>query len=59
MNDHVKLSFDVLSLAIVAGALIEALPKIAALMSIIWLGMQMYDWIQKKRTTHRSHSEPD
>lgn len=49
MNSNVKHGFDAASFLIAAGALVDAMPKVAAGMSIIWLGMQMFDWIQKKR----------
>jgi hypothetical protein len=47
--DQVKFSLDMLSFTIIIGTIIDALPSIAAAMSIVWLSMQMYDWIQVKR----------
>lgn len=49
MTQHFKWCLDGISLSVVVSAIAGWLPPIAALMSIIWLGMQMYDWIQKKK----------
>lgn len=49
MNPNAKHGFDAASVLITVGALVDAMPKVAAVMSVIWLGMQIWDWIQKKR----------
>ncbi len=49
INEGVKAVMDALSYTVVIGVLTKVLPVIAATMSCIWLGMQMYDWIQAKR----------
>jgi hypothetical protein len=53
-HDAVKITLDGAAIGAAIGAIAGWLPPIAALMSIIWLGMQMYDWIQKKRRSKGS-----
>jgi hypothetical protein len=47
--DGVKYTVDALSVATVVGALTDMLPEIAALFTIIWTGIRIYetDTIQK------------
>lgn len=45
----IKHVLDALSFATVIGALTQLLPPIAALMSIVWLGMQMYDRYKRQQ----------
>tara|TARA_R110000868_G_scaffold117913_1_gene313008 strand:+ start:379 stop:540 length:162 start_codon:yes stop_codon:yes gene_type:complete len=53
MTDHAKTIFDVSSLTIVAGTLMEYLPAFAALASIVWSCIRIYEtktvqgWIKK------------
>ncbi len=48
MTDHVKTAVDVSSLFIAWAALIEWLPALAALMSIVWTGIRIYEWWKKR-----------
>jgi len=48
MSDELKTAVDVSSLFIAWAALIEWLPALAALMSIIWTGIRMYEWWKKR-----------
>jgi hypothetical protein len=43
MNDAVRHSLDAGAIGIAALALFDMLPKIAALLSIVWLCVQLYD----------------
>ena len=43
MSDHVKYTLDGVSILAVIGTLAGWLPDLAALFSIIWLGIQFYD----------------
>jgi glycerol-3-phosphate acyltransferase PlsY len=52
MSEFFKHFLDGLAVGTALGALFKFLPAIASLFSIVWLGMQMYDWIQKKRNKH-------
>lgn len=45
----VKLVADGAAVATVAGTLIGLLPPVAALFTIIWTGIQIYDWADKRR----------
>lgn len=45
----VKRCFDLAGIGVIAGVFIKALPVIAALLSAIWYGLQIYDWFKKRR----------
>lgn len=40
-TDIVKTGLDILSISVVVGALVDLLPSIAALLSIVWLCIQI------------------
>jgi hypothetical protein len=44
-----KTTVDISSLLVAWAALVEWLPALAALMSIIWTGIRIYEWIRKRR----------
>ena len=44
MNIDYRAVADVTSLGVVAATIIGWLPSIAALLSIVWLCIQIYDW---------------
>lgn len=48
MPDHAKTIIDGVSIGTAIATLAGWLPNLAALLSIVWLGMQMYDWISRK-----------
>lgn len=48
MTEDVKNVADVSSLFIAWAALVEWLPAVAALMSIIWTGIRIYEWAKRK-----------
>ena len=41
--EHLKTVGDVLSVATVVGALADVLPSIAALFTIVWTGLRIYE----------------
>ena len=43
-----KYLLDALSISVVIGAVVQILPPIAAGMSILWLGMQMFAYFRRK-----------
>lgn len=45
---HVKDAGDVLSIGAVIATTVGYLPEIAALFSIIWTGIRIYEWVQEK-----------
>ena len=53
MTDQVKIVGDVLSASVVLATLADWLPPVAAAMSIIWLSMQIWDWIARKLDTNK------
>lgn len=48
---NLKHALDAASFLTAAAVLAKILPPIAALMSIIWLGIQIYEWYKKKTDT--------
>lgn len=39
---------DVISISVVVGTIVHALPPLAAGLSIVWLSLQMYTWWRRK-----------
>src|SRR3990167_6160344 len=50
MNNTIKYTLDGVSLANVAATIMGWLPAIAALFSIVWISIQIYEWYQSKRS---------
>lgn len=48
--DHIKHALDWAAVGTAIATLAGWLPNIAAFFSIVWLSMQMYDWIKKHRS---------
>ena len=53
MNEQTKLVIDISSLAVVGGTLLAYLPAIAALFSIVWSCLRIYEWFKKRRNEWR------
>jgi hypothetical protein len=49
MNDHVKSVLDVSSFAVVGATLVEWLPAVAALLSIVWSLIRLWETATVKR----------
>jgi len=55
MNDQAKVIVDASSIAVVAGTLIDWLPAVAALASLVWTTIRIYEtetfqkWMRKWR----------
>jgi len=47
-DDAVRHTIDVCAAGVWIAAAVEWLPPVAALMSIIWLGIQIFEYILKK-----------
>ena len=48
-EQNIRHTVDVIAGSVTVAALMQWLPPIAALMSIIWLGIQIYEHFSKKR----------
>ncbi len=48
MTDHTKTAIDVSSLFVAWASLIDWLPALAALMSIVWTGIRIYEWLKQR-----------
>lgn len=53
MPDHVKAWVDSSSWWVVISSLVGWLPQWAAFASIVWTGIQMYDWYNNKKKRKR------
>lgn len=62
-HDDTKHAIDALSIAAVAGALMEWLPPIAALLTIIWTLLRIYEsptvqgWLERRRQAKEDLAE--
>lgn len=45
-----RLLLDALSATVAVGVIVQALPPLAATMTIIWTGLQIYGWFEARRT---------
>lgn len=43
LSDSVKAAGDILSLSVVVGALTQMLPSVAAILTIIWTALRIYE----------------
>lgn len=56
LSDTVKHVFDAVSLGVAVGAVIKMLPAIAALLSIVWSGIRIWESETVRRLTGRDQS---
>ena len=56
MTEHSKQIMDGLSVAAVLGALVDILPPVAALFTILWTGIQIYESETFKRIFRKCKS---
>jgi hypothetical protein len=48
MHDHIKYGLDATAAATAFASFLGWLPSIAALLSIVWLSIQIGEWLYKK-----------
>ena len=53
IDEHTKHAIDLLSVTTVLGTLVEWLPSIAALLSIIWTSLRIWEMITGKSISER------
>ncbi len=53
MHDQAKQAADAVSLAVAFGTVLKYLPAIAALFSIVWTGLRIYDWFAERKQKGR------
>lgn len=61
-QQHVSHFFDVGAAGLIVAHFAGALPSVATAGAIIWYGLQIWDWVVKKRAQHhipRLHTEDD
>lgn len=58
MSEHLKLGIDSLSIATVAATLAQWLPSVAALFSVIWTSIRIYETATVQRWLGRAPIAP-
>lgn len=53
INTGTKLLLDALSATVAVGVLVNVLPPLAAMMTIIWTGLQIYGWFDARRKAEK------
>lgn len=48
INDGVKHLLDAAAAAVAIGTIAQILPSVAALLSIVWLTLQIFGWIENR-----------
>ena len=48
LTDHGKNIVDALSATVLVGTLVNMLPSVAALLTIVWSALRIYDWIEAR-----------
>ncbi len=48
-SDGMNTFLDWVAYSVAAASIFKLIPAVAGLMSIIWLGMQMYAWIKDRK----------
>lgn len=48
LGDGAKHLLDFLSISVAVGTLVSLLPSLAALLTIVWTGLRIYDWCEAK-----------
>lgn len=57
MNDSTKQVGDVISIGALLGVIVEVLPSLASVMTVIWIGLRIYEAILTIRRARRSLDE--
>lgn len=52
--DDIKTALNATSVGVAFSTLVGWLPAIAALFSIMWTGLQIYSWFEKRRLTRQA-----
>ena len=47
-TNHMKNVVDLLAASVSVGALLKILPAVAALLSIVWTALRVFDWIEAR-----------
>ena len=59
VDTPVRYGLDVLSLSVVVATLAGYLPVIASLLSVVWLSLQIYTWIEKRYRAWRENRDAE
>lgn len=59
LNTSVKYFLDLASYAVAGGVIAQVLPVAATLLSVIWLGLQIFTWFRRKGWQTDAEKERD
>jgi hypothetical protein len=48
LGDGAKHLLDALSATVAVGTLVSLLPSLAALLTIVWTGLRIFDWVEAR-----------
>lgn len=48
LGEGAKHLLDFLSISVAVGTLVNFLPSLAALLTIVWTGLRIYDWVDAR-----------
>jgi hypothetical protein len=48
LGEGAKHLLDFLSISVAVGTLVSLLPSLAALLTIVWTGLRIFDWIEAR-----------
>lgn len=54
LGEGTKHVLDTISVFAVIGTVAQILPPVAALFTIVWLGMQMFSWVETRREKRKT-----
>ena len=61
--DHIgtgtRHTLDLVSATVAVGVIVNILPPMAALMTIIWTSLQIFGWFEQRRKNARNHDTSD
>ena len=48
LGEGAKHLLDLLSISVAVGTLVSLLPSLAALLTVVWTGLRIFDWIEAR-----------
>lgn len=54
MTEHTKHWIDAASILTAVGTILNWMPQIAALLSVVWMCIRLYEWAEQRFNLHRN-----
>lgn len=58
LGNGTKYVLDILSATVAVGVIVQLLPPLAAAMTILWTGLQIFAWVEARREKKRDANKP-